>query len=72
MCYEIWQVQISDGTLTDTVPAISDADIQLSHQRVSAFLTSHSAYELLPESGKVWMFYYGLFMGIRHHCLWRH
>ncbi|PKI46484.1 hypothetical protein CRG98_033127 [Punica granatum] len=46
-------VRISDGTLTETVPRISDADLLLSRHRVSAFLTSHTAYELLPESGKV-------------------
>ncbi|TKY54130.1 Sucrose nonfermenting 4 protein [Spatholobus suberectus] len=32
---------------------ISDVDIQTSHQRISAFLSMHTAYELLPESGKV-------------------
>ncbi|XP_028202031.1 sucrose nonfermenting 4-like protein [Glycine soja] len=32
---------------------ISDTDVQISRQCISAFLSSHTAYELLPESGKV-------------------
>ncbi|KAF1881503.1 hypothetical protein Lal_00021481 [Lupinus albus] len=32
---------------------ISDADVQNSRQCISAFLSMHTAYELLPESGKV-------------------
>nr|XP_015900020.2 sucrose nonfermenting 4-like protein isoform X1 [Ziziphus jujuba var. spinosa]XP_048320720.1 sucrose nonfermenting 4-like protein isoform X1 [Ziziphus jujuba var. spinosa] len=46
-------VRIADGTLTDVVPRLSEADIQGSRHRISAFLSSHTVYELLPESGKV-------------------
>ncbi|KAI4317613.1 hypothetical protein L6164_025471 [Bauhinia variegata] len=46
-------VRLTDGTLTEVLPRISDADVQTSRQRISAFLSTHTAYELLPESGKV-------------------
>ncbi|TXG71765.1 hypothetical protein EZV62_000344 [Acer yangbiense] len=46
-------VRISDGTLTEAIPRIAEADLQVSRHRVSAFLSAHTAYELLPESGKV-------------------
>ncbi|XP_019425810.1 PREDICTED: sucrose nonfermenting 4-like protein isoform X1 [Lupinus angustifolius] len=41
------QVRLPDST------RISDADVQISRQCISAFLSMHTAYELLPESGKV-------------------
>ncbi|KAL5996032.1 AMP-activated serine/threonine-protein kinase regulatory subunit [Asimina triloba] len=37
----------------EAVPRISEADIEISRHRISVFLSSHTAYELLPESGKV-------------------
>ncbi|XP_010259698.1 PREDICTED: sucrose nonfermenting 4-like protein isoform X2 [Nelumbo nucifera] len=37
----------------EAVPRISEADIEVSRQRISLFLSTHTAYELLPESGKV-------------------
>ncbi|XP_058723443.1 sucrose nonfermenting 4-like protein isoform X2 [Vicia villosa] len=46
-------VQVTEGTLSEVLPRISDADVQVSRQRISAFLSMHTAYELLPESGKV-------------------
>ncbi|XP_011014797.1 PREDICTED: sucrose nonfermenting 4-like protein isoform X2 [Populus euphratica] len=46
-------VSVSDGTLTAGVPSISEADLQVSRHRISVFLTTHTAYELLPQSGKV-------------------
>ncbi|KAL9407836.1 hypothetical protein AB3S75_046390 [Citrus x aurantiifolia] len=46
-------VQISDGSLTEAAERISEADLQVSRHRVSVFLSTHTAYELLPESGKV-------------------
>ena len=56
------QARLTDGTLSEVLPRISDTDVQISRQRISAFLSSHTAYELLPESGKVWKFYlYPLF-----------
>lgn len=50
----IVQVRLTDGTLSNVLPRISDADVQTSRQRISEFLSMHTAYELLPESGKVW------------------
>ncbi|XP_076912378.1 sucrose nonfermenting 4-like protein isoform X1 [Bidens hawaiensis] len=35
------------------VPKILEADVELSRHRISVFLSTHTAYELLPESGKV-------------------
>ncbi|XP_031274371.1 sucrose nonfermenting 4-like protein isoform X2 [Pistacia vera] len=46
-------VRISDGTLTEVMPRLSEAELQVSRHRVSGFLSTHTAYELLPESGKV-------------------
>ncbi|QCD79963.1 sucrose nonfermenting 4-like protein [Vigna unguiculata] len=47
-------VRLTDGTLSNVLlPRISDADVQTSRQRISSFLSSCTAYELLPESGKV-------------------
>ncbi|CAI8590073.1 unnamed protein product [Vicia faba] len=46
-------VQVTEGTLSEVLPRISDTDVQVSRQRISAFLSMHTAYELLPESGKV-------------------
>ncbi|CAN1219902.1 Sucrose nonfermenting 4-like protein [Linum perenne] len=37
----------------DAVSGISDTDLEVSRHRISAFLSTHTAYELLPESGKV-------------------
>ncbi|KAL6964766.1 AMP-activated serine/threonine-protein kinase regulatory subunit [Sarracenia purpurea var. burkii] len=45
-----------DGDLflrLESIPRISEADIEISRHRISVFLSSHTAYELLPESGKV-------------------
>jgi hypothetical protein len=55
---QIAQVRLTDGTLSEVLPRISDVDIQTSCQRISAFLSMRTAYELLPESGKVWNFYH--------------
>ncbi|KAG6758880.1 hypothetical protein POTOM_035342 [Populus tomentosa] len=46
-------VSVSDGTLTGGMLSISEADLQVSRHRISVFLTTHTAYELLPQSGKV-------------------
>lgn len=37
----------------DAVQRISEADLEASRQRISIFLSTHTAYELLPDSGKV-------------------
>ncbi|XP_027935493.1 sucrose nonfermenting 4-like protein [Vigna unguiculata] len=34
-------------------PRMSESDLQVSQHRISVFLSTHTAYELLPESGKV-------------------
>lgn len=46
-------VRLSDGTLPSTVPTVSGTDLKVSRDRISAFLSNHTAYELLPESGEV-------------------
>ncbi|KAL0422043.1 UNVERIFIED_CONTAM: Sucrose nonfermenting 4-like protein [Sesamum latifolium] len=43
----------SDPFLPEAISSTSQAEIELSRNRVSVFLSSHTAYELLPESGKV-------------------
>lgn len=39
----------------EAILSASQAEVDLSRDRVSAFLSSHTAYELLPESGKVFI-----------------
>lgn len=46
-------VTLTVGTLQEAVPRISRADLEVSRHRISVFLSTHTAYELLPESGKV-------------------
>ncbi|KAL2229780.1 sucrose nonfermenting 4-like protein [Sesamum indicum] len=46
-------VRLSDGTSTESVTMISDADLEISRHRITVFMSTHTAYELLPESGKV-------------------
>ncbi|XP_057959558.1 sucrose nonfermenting 4-like protein isoform X2 [Malania oleifera] len=46
-------VRISDGSLHEVVPRVSEADLEVSRHRVSLFLSTHIVYELLPDSGKV-------------------
>ena len=41
-----FQVKVSDIGL-------SEADLEISRHRISVFLSAHTAYELLPRSGKV-------------------
>ncbi|XP_052192566.1 sucrose nonfermenting 4-like protein isoform X3 [Diospyros lotus] len=38
---------------SEAVPRISEVDIEISRHRISVFLSMHTAYDLLPESGKV-------------------
>ncbi|KAL1561909.1 AMP-activated serine/threonine-protein kinase regulatory subunit, variant 2 [Salvia divinorum] len=42
-----------DPSPQEAISSTSQAEVDLSRDRVSAFLSSHTAYELLPESGKV-------------------
>ena len=44
---------LSSGTLQEVIPRISEGDLDVSRHRISEFLSAHTAYELLPESGKV-------------------
>lgn len=37
----------------EAAPRASESEIEISQQRISVFLSTHIAYELLPESGKV-------------------
>lgn len=37
----------------EVTPRVSEADLEVSRHRISAFLSTHTAYELLPDSGKV-------------------
>ncbi|KAI5566421.1 hypothetical protein POPTR_013G020400v4 [Populus trichocarpa] len=38
---------------SEVIQGMSAADLEVSRHRISAFLSTHTAYELLPESGKV-------------------
>ncbi|XP_057866435.1 sucrose nonfermenting 4-like protein isoform X1 [Cryptomeria japonica] len=49
----IRRVTLSDDTLQEQVQRISQAEIEVSRRRIVDFLSSHTAYELLPDSGKV-------------------
>nr|XP_010938454.1 sucrose nonfermenting 4-like protein [Elaeis guineensis]XP_010938455.1 sucrose nonfermenting 4-like protein [Elaeis guineensis] len=53
--YESFQrVATSSGAaLQETTLRVSEADIEVSRHRISSFLSMYTAYELLPESGKV-------------------
>ncbi|KAG1326298.1 sucrose nonfermenting 4-like protein [Cocos nucifera] len=46
-------VTLSDGAMHEATHRISETDIQISRYRISVFLSTHSAYDLLPASGKV-------------------
>eukprot|EP00262_Sarcandra_glabra_P006907 TRINITY_DN1946_c1_g4_i1.p1 TRINITY_DN1946_c1_g4~~TRINITY_DN1946_c1_g4_i1.p1 ORF type:complete len:503 (+),score=67.72 TRINITY_DN1946_c1_g4_i1:221-1729(+) len=46
-------VTLADGILPGAALRISETDIEVSRHRMSVFLSTHTAYELLPESGKV-------------------
>ncbi|KAK6913792.1 CBS domain, partial [Dillenia turbinata] len=46
-------VRVSENPVQEAVPMLSEADFQVSRYRVSEFLSNHTAYELLPDSGKV-------------------
>ncbi|KAL6503415.1 AMP-activated serine/threonine-protein kinase regulatory subunit [Orobanche gracilis] len=46
-------VRVSDGTSSEPFPTVPEADLEISRHRVAVFMSTHMAYELLPESGKV-------------------
>ncbi|KAG2694806.1 hypothetical protein I3843_08G159000 [Carya illinoinensis] len=46
-------VSLSHGTLQEAIPMISSVDLEVSRHRVANFLSTHTAYELLPDSGKI-------------------
>ncbi|PIN08166.1 5'-AMP-activated protein kinase, gamma subunit [Handroanthus impetiginosus] len=45
-------VRVSDGASPEPFPT-SEADLEISRHRITVFMSTHMAYELLPESGKV-------------------
>ncbi|XP_073053693.1 sucrose nonfermenting 4-like protein isoform X3 [Primulina eburnea] len=47
------QIHSSDSVSNGPLPTMSDADLAVSQHRIGVFLSTHMAYELLPESGKV-------------------
>ncbi|XP_075512360.1 sucrose nonfermenting 4-like protein [Primulina tabacum] len=46
-------IRSSAGASNGPFPTMSDTDLVMSQHRIAVFLSSHMAYELLPESGKV-------------------
>ncbi|KAL7178124.1 hypothetical protein ACSBR2_031302 [Camellia fascicularis] len=46
-------VRVSSGPLHEALPRVSEAALEVSCHRITIFLSTHMAYELLPESGKV-------------------
>ncbi|CAL5415745.1 unnamed protein product [Camellia sinensis] len=63
-------VRVSGGPLHEALPRVSEADLEVSRHRITIFLSTHMAYELLPESGKgipmapLWDFCNGQFVGV--------
>ncbi|KAI8002835.1 Sucrose nonfermenting 4-like protein [Camellia lanceoleosa] len=50
---EAFQFRVSGGPLHEASPRVSEADLEVSCHRIMIFLSTHMAYELLPESSKV-------------------
>ncbi|KAL1543104.1 AMP-activated serine/threonine-protein kinase regulatory subunit [Salvia divinorum] len=46
-------VPLPDVTSRESFPVISESDLEISRHRIAVFMSTHMAYELLPESGKV-------------------
>ncbi|GMI79324.1 homolog of yeast sucrose nonfermenting 4 [Hibiscus trionum] len=47
-------MDLDDASIhSEPVPTMSDADLEVSRHRIATFLSGHTAYELLPDSGKV-------------------
>ncbi|KAI3979622.1 hypothetical protein MKX01_013717 [Papaver californicum] len=46
-------VTVIDDTLQEAVPNVSSVGLEVSRRRISVFLSTYTAYELLPESGKI-------------------
>ncbi|CAL5347043.1 unnamed protein product [Camellia sinensis] len=63
-------VRVSGGPLHEALPRVSEADLEVSRHRITIFLSTHMAYELLLESGKgipmapLWDFCNGQFVGV--------
>lgn len=51
-CNTEW-VMLLVGISQEIAPRISAADLEVSRNRISGFLSRHIAYDLLPDSGKV-------------------
>jgi hypothetical protein len=61
------QVTVSDGNNQEGPLRVSEAAIQISRCRVIEYLSLHTGYDLLPDSGKVWKIncsYYGFIFNI--------
>ncbi|KAJ8645988.1 hypothetical protein MRB53_007736 [Persea americana] len=59
----------SSGTHQEPMMRISDADINISRQRFSILLSRYTAYELLPDSGKVFALDVGVPMKHAFHIM---
>ncbi|KAJ6852647.1 sucrose nonfermenting 4-like protein isoform X2 [Iris pallida] len=46
-------VTVSGGAMQEAPLRISEADVEISRHHISVFMSTHTSYELLPESGKV-------------------
>ncbi|KAG4950193.1 hypothetical protein JHK86_043432 [Glycine max] len=52
--YLFFPTQLLEAGLSESSnPRMSESDLQVSKHRLSIFLSTHTAYELLPQSGKV-------------------
>ena len=59
---------MTDGNIQDGTPRVSEAAIQISRCRVSKYLSLHTGYDLLPDSGKVRKIscpYYGFIFNLK-------
>ncbi|KAM7266965.1 hypothetical protein ACFE04_009131 [Oxalis oulophora] len=50
---EAFQRSHSNGTIPEAIPRITEADLQVSAHHISVYLSTHTAYEFIPESSKV-------------------
>ncbi|KAM7274287.1 hypothetical protein ACFE04_028951 [Oxalis oulophora] len=50
---EAFQRSHSNGTIPEAIPRITEADLQISAHHISVCLSTHTAYEFIPESSKV-------------------
>lgn len=53
IAFQLYQVSLPGGTRREPVLQIPDGEIYAFHRHISLLLSRYTAYELLPESGKV-------------------